>query len=165
MKETEVKKVVQDMAALKQQIAMLEVMLKEKKSYMQKYFTATGEENYSTDHASVFVQTKTSIEYDIPKLQETVDKELLDEFLVKNYTVTDWKGMAKFLKQKGILGKEIKPFVTVEKHVDKEKLSKLYEEERISLADLEGCYKATVTKSVALRLKDGAAHETIPVEK
>ena len=58
------------------------------------------------------------------------------------------------MKKHGVFGKDLKPYIFVDKQVNKQALSKLYEQKKISIKDLEGCYDVDVTKSVALRLKN-----------
>ena len=58
------------------------------------------------------------------------------------------------MKKAGLSFSDIRPFLFIDKKVNEAKLSKLYDREVISLDDLKGCYSSTVTKSIALRMKN-----------
>lgn len=155
---------VTEMAALKRQIAMLESMYKVKRNIMQKFFEKSGEKNYANDYASVYVQTKTTVDYDIPKLKNALDKELFNEIVERKPQITDWDGLLKLFKEKGIPKEEIKKYISVETAVSEKVVNKLYEEGELKLEDIEGCYTAKVTKTVALKLKEGQ-DENVVVQK
>lgn len=86
------------------------------------------------------------INWDIPKIEERFDKELLNVFIKKEYRVNDWEGLVKYLKQCGVSPKKFLSFIDVTKTVDKSKLDELGELGEIKLSDLKGCY--TVTENV-----------------
>lgn len=80
------------------------------------------------------------IEFDVGALEQKLDKELLNEFLVKEYFVSNMDGLIKYLKSCGVNPKKFKKFIDVRKQVDKKKLDELSELGEITLKDLEGCY-------------------------
>ena len=154
MKKVNVNELANDIVSISKQIAVLNGLLVAKKQTMAKYFDKVGKRSMSNDEATIFVQERTSVDYDVKKLEEKLDKEILSEFIDKSYTVNDWKEFIKFMKENGISGKDLKQYISVEKKVDKNKLSKLYEHGEIELSDLEGCYVAKVTKSIVVKIKD-----------
>lgn len=149
-----VDKLMDEIVYTQNQIDGLNMLLMQKKQTMAKYFEQSGKSSVSNDECTVYVQERTTVDYDIDAILETLDKELSDQFVDKSYKVTDWARFVSFMKDRGISGKEIKKFFLVEKKIDKEKLGKLYEHGIVSIEDLQGCYEAKVTKSVALRLKN-----------
>lgn len=154
-KKFNVNKQLEEIENLKKQISTLESYLTIKKQEFSQYFKSSGERTASNGSITVYVQQKTSIDYDIAKLEEKLEADLLSEFVDKTYTIPDWKAFKKFLKENDIPAKELKPYISVEKQVNEEKLSKLYDSGEITLQDLEGCYNAKVTNSVAMRLGNG----------
>lgn len=156
MAKIDIRKELEEAANLKRQIATLEQSLSIKKKLLSKYFSVTGKGSLNSFGATAFVQTKVSVEYDIPKLEEKLDKQVLKEFIEKNYVIQDWSGFIKLLKSHGVSKAELRPFLYVDKKVNKEKLEALYEKGSLSLEALEGCYTAKVVKSVALRLNENA---------
>lgn len=147
-------KTMQDIVSLNNQIAGLKMLLQHKKDQMAKYFSVTGNKSVANDECTVFVQERTKIEYDVDAILKSLGKEEAKRFVDWNYSVPDFKRFALFLKSKGIDPKDVRPFLFVTKEVNQEKLTKLYEQGEITLEDLEGCYTASVTKSVALRMKN-----------
>lgn len=147
-------KTMQDIVSLNNQIAGLKMLLQHKKDQMAKYFTVTGQKSIANEECTVFVQERTKIEYDVDAILKSLGKEEAKRFVDWHYTIPDFKRFALFLKSKGIEPKDVRPFLFVTKEVNQDKLTKLYEQGDITLEDLEGCYTASVTKSVALRMKN-----------
>lgn len=147
-------KTMQDIVYLNNQIAGLKMLLQHKKDQMAKYFTVTGQKSVANDECTVFVQERTKIEYDVDAILETLGKDEAKRFVEWSYSIPDFKRFALFLKSKGITAKDVRPFLSVKKEVNQDKLTKLYEKGEITLEDLDGCYTASVTKSVALRMKN-----------
>ena len=152
-KKVNVKQVVEEIGLLKIKIAEFEHMLSEKKKIMSRYFDSSGKSSITSGSTTVYVQTKTTIDYDIPAMKKKLDKDLFDEIVKRQYKVSDIRGLKLFLKKHDIDISDIKEYIEVEQSVDKDRLSKLYETGEITLADLEGCYDAKVTKTVAQRIK------------
>lgn len=136
------------------QIKGLNMILSEKKRTMAKYFSQSGKTRISNDEAIVFKQERTTIEYDVDAIIANVPKELHDQFIDKAYEISDFKALCRYLKRQNIDPKTIRPYISVKKSVNQAKLSKMYEQNKITLQDLEGCYEATTTESVALRMKN-----------
>lgn len=153
-KKVNVDKVMDDIVYIQNQIDGLNMLLVQKKQTMAKYFEASGEKSISNDDCTVYVQERTTVDYDVDAIMDAVPKDLTDQFINKSYEIRDWKQFVAFMKKHGISGKDLKPYISVFREVDKHALSKLYEQKKISINDLEGCYDVHVTKSVALRLKD-----------
>lgn len=147
-------KTMQDIVSLNNQIAGLKMLLQHKKDQMAKYFTVTGQKSVANDECTVFVQERTKIEYNVDAILETLGKDEAKRFVEWSYSIPDFKQFALFLKSKGITAKDVRPFLSVKKEVNQNKLTKLYEKGEITLEDLDGCYTASVTKSVALRMKN-----------
>ena len=94
-----------------------------------------------------------NIEYFLDKLKEKLDKEILNEVVKKNYTVQDMQGLIKLLKAHGIKPTLFKQYILVNESVNKEILKQLYATGDISKKDLEGCYKAVLSKSIQVKRK------------
>lgn len=154
-KTVNVKQVVEEIGNLKIRITELEHILSEKKKVMAHYFEKSGKNTFSSGGTTVYVQTKTTIDYDIPALKKKLDRDLYEQIVDRKYVISDINGFKKFIDAPDIpfTFSDLKPFISVEKSVNKDQLSKLYEIGEISLNDLDGCYNAKVTKTVAQRIK------------
>lgn len=155
-KTVNVKQVVEEIGTLKIRIVELEHILSEKKKVIGKYFDKSGKTTLSSGNTTVYVQTKTTIDYDIPALKKKLDKVLYDQIVDKKYIISDIKGLKEFINNSctPFSFVDLKPFISVERSVNKEQLSRLYENGKLSLDDLDGCYNAKVTKTVAQRIKE-----------
>lgn len=153
-KKISVDQTMNDIVYLQNQIDGLNMLLVQKKEIMAAYFQKSGHKSVSNDECVVYTQERTTVDYDIDKITEKVDPKLTELFIEKEYTISDWKAFGRFCKQNDISASQLRPFIHVMKSINKDRLTKLYEHDKISLKDLEGCYTAKVTKSVALRLKD-----------
>lgn len=155
-KTVNVKQLVEEIGTLKMNIVQMEHILSEKKKIIGHFFDKSGKTSISSGNTTVYVQTKTTIDYDIPALKKKLDKELYDQIVDKKYVISDIEGLKKFINQQDTPFSfiDLKPFISVEKSVNKEQLSNLYEKGELSLDDLDGCYSAKVTKTVAQRIKE-----------
>ena len=155
-KTVNVKQVVEEIGTLKIRIVELEHILSEKKKVIGKYFDKSGKTSLSSGNTTVYVQTKTTIDYDIPALKKKLDKELYDQIVDKKYIISDIKGLKEFINNLDTPFSfvDLKPFISVERSVNKEQLSRLYENGKLSFDDLDGCYNAKVMKTVAQRIKE-----------
>lgn len=155
-KTVNVKQLVEEIGTLKMNIVQMEHILSEKKKIIGHFFDKSGKTSISSGNTTVYVQTKTTIDYDIPALKKKLDKELYDQIVDKKYVISDIEGLKKFINQPDTPFSfiDLKPFISVEKSVNKEQLSNLYEKGELSLDDLDGCYSAKVTKTVAQRIKE-----------
>lgn len=163
MAKVSVDQTMDDIVHIQNQINGLQLLLNEKKSTMAKYFDKTGERTVSSDECTVYVQERTSIEYDIDALREILPKEQFSSFVESTYTVYDWKAFCRFLKDNGISPKELRPYISITREVNQNKLSELYKRGVIKLTQLKGCYTATVKKSVVLKMKN--IEREIPIQE
>jgi hypothetical protein len=85
--------------------------------------------------------------WDVDKLEQKLDKELCNEFVVKKYNISDMQGLIKYLKSCGVNPKKFKQYISVEKSVNVNALNQLSEVGDISKEDIEGCY--TVNKAAS----------------
>lgn len=154
MAKISIDRTMQDIVFINNQLAGLKMLLDQKKSIMAKFFQKSGEKSVSNDEATVFVQERTKVDYDVDAILKKVDKKLAKKFIDRTYTVSDWDGFIAMLKRVDVPLEKIRPFISIKREVNQEKLSKLYEQGKLSIIDLEGCYEATTTQSVALRMKN-----------
>ena len=152
-KKVSIDQIMDDIVSVQNQIDGLNMLLVQKKQTMAKYFEQSGKTSLSNEDCTVYVQERTTVDYDIDAIQEKLPKEVYSQFIEKEY-VADWDNLVRFMKAKGIKGSEIRNYFFVNKKIDKEKLSSMYERGKLSVHELEGCYTAKVTKSVALKLKN-----------
>lgn len=156
-----INKVMDEISSIQNQITGLQLLLKNKKAIMAKYFDKSGKRTASSDECTVYVQEHTKIEYDINKILKSVDKSLTNQFIDKSYIITSPKELFTYLKQYGITAMQLSRWITVNKEVNQEKLNTLYEHGKISINDLKGCYEAKTNKSIVLKLKN--TNREIPI--
>lgn len=152
-KKVKIEQVMDEVVSLNNQIRGLEMLLSQKKAVVGKYFEATGNRQLQNDEATVFLSERTSIKYDVQKVVKKLGKKAY-AFVDRTYTILDWDGFTRLCSAHGISPKELKQFVFVDKVVNQDKLSKLYEKGEVSLDELSGCYDATVNRSVVLKMKN-----------
>lgn len=152
-KKVKIEQVMDEVISLNNQIRGLEMLLNQKKAMVGKYFEATGNRQLQNDEATVFLSERTNIKYDVQKVVKKLGKKAYT-FVDRTYTILDWKAFTHLCTSHGISQEELKQVVFVEKVVNQDKLSKLYEKGQVSLDELSGCYDATVNKSVVLKMKN-----------
>lgn len=83
---------------------------------------------------------KTSIDFDVDKLESRLGKKFSKEVIEKKYTITDFNRLVIYLRSCGVDPKVFKSFLSVIKTVDEKKLVKLADLGLIRKEQLEGCY-------------------------
>lgn len=154
MSKINLNQLMDDIVHINNQLTGLNLLLKNKKHILSKYFVASGNRRLDGDEITAYEQTRTTIEYDVPKIIATLDKELTSQFIDKTYSIVDWESFVKFCKSKGIKPAELRKYIRVTSTVNQKKLNLLYDKNKVTLNDLKGCYEANVTKSVALKFKN-----------
>ena len=145
MPKISIDKTMQDIVHINNQLAGLQMLLDQKKATMAKYFDKTGERSVANDECSVYVQERTHIDYDVDAILELLDQDITDQFVDRTRSVKDWSAFVAMCKRHGITPKELRPYISVSRSVNQEKLSKLYEKGVVSLSDLKGCYTQKVS--------------------
>ena len=163
MAKVSVDQVMDDIVHVQNQINGLTMLLNQKKATMAKYFDKTGERSASNDDCTVQVQERTNIDYDIDALKQTLPRDQYDSFVVTEHSIDDWKGFCRLLKKHGLTAQEVRPFISIVRKVDQQKLNQMYEHGAITIQDLHGCYTATVKKSIVLKLKN--TEREIPIKE
>lgn len=163
MAKVSVDQVMNDIVHVQNQINGLTMLLNQKKATMAKYFDKTGERSASNDECTVYVQERTNIDYDIDALKQTLPRDQYDSFVVTEHSIDDWKGFCRLLKKHGLTAQEVRPFISIVRKVDQQKLNQMYEHGAITIQDLHGCYTATVKKSIVLKLKN--TEREIPIKE
>lgn len=163
MAKVSVDQVMDDIVHVQNQINGLTMLLNQKKATMAKYFDKTGERSASNDDCTVYVQERTNIDYDIDALKQSLPRDQYDSFVVTEHSIDDWKGFCRLLKKHGLTAQEVRPFISIVRKVDQQKLNQMYEHGAITIQDLHGCYTATVKKSIVLKLKN--TEREIPIKE
>ena len=163
MAKVSVDQVMDDIVHVQNQINGLTMLLNQKKATMAKYFDKTGERSASNDDCTVYVQERTNIDYDIDALKQSLPRDQYDSFVVTEHSIDDWKGFCRILKKHGLTSQDVRPFISIVRKVDQQKLNQMYEHGAITIQDLHGCYTATVKKSIVLKLKN--TEREIPIKE
>ena len=153
-KKISVNDTLNDIVCLKNQIAGLTMLLDQKKSIMAKYFDKTGNRTVSNDDCTVYVAERTNIEYDTEKLKKKLPPSILKRVVLVQREISDWGEFVRVMKKHNIYPIELKDTLNKKEVVDQKELTKLYENGTISLDDLDGCYTASVKKSIVLKMNN-----------
>ena len=101
-------------------------------------------QNDNFSYKATIVDNK-KIDFNVEMIEQILDKEVLDEILIKKYEITDYDGLIKYLKTLGANPKIFKQYIHCDKKIDKDKLNHCSELGFVSLDDLEGCYNISIT--------------------
>lgn len=161
MAKIDLNKLMEDIVSINNQVQGLNMLLTNKKHILAKYFQKSGNRSIRSDNVTCYQQDRTKITYDIPAIKRSLPKDKYKLFINDKHYVMDWDGFVRMCKAHNISPNDLRPFISVESEVDQEKLKKLYDKKVIGIEDLEGCYDATVTSSVALKFNN--VDRTIPM--
>lgn len=87
---------------------------------------------------------KNNLEFDIGKLERSLDKETLKQVITRHYSIIDYDRFVKYLKSIGADPAKVKEFLAVTKDVDTSAIDRLAELGKIDTSVVEKA--ATVTK-------------------
>lgn len=85
--------------------------------------------------------SKKQIVWNIEKLEKRLGKDICNEFIDKEYKVTDMDGLVKYLKSCGVNPKKFKQYIEIQKSVNQEALNQLSEIGDITSEDVKGCFE------------------------
>ena len=100
--------------------------------------------------------TPVSVTFLADKLEEKLDKQLVESIVHKEVVIEDWNGFIEYMKELGANSKEVKKFISVNKVVDKKALENAEKLGQVSLKELKGCY---TTKQSAAYLRTEISEE------
>jgi len=100
---------------------------------------------------SCFIVTKRIIEYDIPAIEENVEKEMCRRFIDDTVTMNT-NDFIRICKRNGVSPKAFARIMDRKKQVNEDKLGKLVESGELAIDDLEGCYQSKESKTVSIRV-------------
>lgn len=90
------------------------------------------------------------VNYDVHALEAKFEKDMLNEFVITQYVVTDMDKLKLLAKEADISANEFKSCIRADKQVDKEALKRMHQLGDIKVSDLRGCYTAKITKKITL---------------
>lgn len=154
MAKIDLNQLMSDIVHINNQLNGLNLLLKNKKQLLGKYFQKSGNRRVDGDEVTAYEQTRTKVEYNVPKILAKLPKSTTSLFIDKHYEITDWAGFVALCKANCIKPEKLRQYIRVSSEVNQTKLSVLYDKGKVTLSDLDGCYEATVTKSIALKFKN-----------
>lgn len=153
---------IQDIVRAAREIELKIAKLKDdydrEKAKIQKYFDEKGTKSVEvvsqTEGHTVLVASKVeriTINYNAEALKEKLKREVYEEIVDKSYFIKDVEGLKYALRSRGVTGEEFRGLVGVTESINKEKIKQLYSIGDIKQAQLNGCYTATISKSVQIK--------------
>ena len=158
-----VNQIMDEVVSIQNQISGLQALLKNRKLILGHYFDKSGNRTVSNDECTAYVREATEVVYDVKSLKEKLDPELFNFCVETTRTIHDWNAFVEMCKEHGIKPSDLKPLISVDRKVDSSKLNTLYEQNKLKVSDIEGCYQAKVTKSIVLKMKN--VDKEIPIKK
>lgn len=150
---------------LNKHIESLNQEYNELKEKIQKYFDKKDIKTMDVDNIHVVKSERLNITYNAEMLELKLknstshdarnNKEIINEVIVRAYSIVDYDGLVTLLKRRGVRPGEFKEHVRIVRAVDKKALNKLFEVGDLDIKQLEGCYEATITKSISIKEKQG----------
>jgi hypothetical protein len=145
------------------QVAALLIKIDERKQIVQQYFDNNGIKKLEVESNSKIGSLKlvakrserVTIKYDIDKLKKRLDPEIFLEISKRSYIITNIDAMIKLMKDNGISAKDFKALIEADIKVDNQAIKRLYDAHEINMADIKGCYDATINKFIKVEEGQG----------
>ena len=131
-------------------INRLQKEIDENKKIFNKFFKVSDKKSFSYDGNSCYRVERNKIKYDINKIEANINRNLTKYFIDKNYNV-NFAMFKQICKHNKIDYKIFRKAFTIDKQINENKLNELYENNKISLEDLKGCYELQKSESIAIR--------------
>lgn len=149
---------------LEEQVGRMLLKIDENKKSIQKYFDENNLKRMDVPISdgtgkSLNVVCKKSeratIKYDVDKLKQRLDDEMFIEVTKRSYLIKDINAMIKLVRDAGVKAKEFKSLIEAKITPDGQAIKRLYDAGEITMKQLKGAYKATISKSIKITEETG----------
>jgi hypothetical protein len=159
---SKIHQVIRDIVSIEEQIVSLQALMRTSKQKVQAFMQSRGiedmmipvdKESSATEYYHTRIASRLTVKYDVSKLKRVLDKEMQNEVIQKQYAIVDMNTMVALLKRHKVPVDKFKECIHVTESVDSARLKQLYDSNEILMEDIEGCYTATLTKSLSIKRK------------
>ena len=149
---------------LEEQTGKLLLQIDENKKKIQQYFDENGIKQMevpvseTSKRKTVVVCKKTeraTVKYDVDKLKEKLDDEMFIEVTNRSYQITDIDAMIKLMRDAGVRARDFKALIEAKITPDTQAIKRLYDAGEITMKQLKGTFKATISKSIKISEETG----------
>ena len=143
-------------AELEEQAGKLLLKIDENKKKIQKHFDSSNGEKKVVisinENLNVICKKseRCTITYDVDKLKKRLDDETFIEITDREYKIKDINAMIRLMKDAGVKASDFKSLIEVDIKPNKQMIKMLYDAGEISMKQLNGTYKATISKSIKI---------------
>ena len=149
---------------LEEQTGKLLLQIDENKQKIQQYFDENGIKQMevpvseTSKSKTVVVCKKTeraTVKYDVDKLKEKLDDEMFIEVTNRSYQIKDIDAMIKLMRDAGVRARDFKALIEAKITPDTQAIKRLYDAGEITMKQLKGTFKATISKSIKISEETG----------
>ena len=149
---------------LEEQAGKLLLQIDENKKKIQNFFDENGVKQMEVPVSKTSKKTtkvvcrkleRATIKYDVDKLKERLDDEVFIEVTKRSYLIKDIDAMIKLMKESGVRAKDFKALIEAKVTPDTQAIKRLYDAGEITMKQLKGTYKATISKSIKISEETG----------
>ena len=149
---------------LEEQTGKLLLQIDENKKKIQQYFDENGIKQMevpvseTSKRKTVVVCKKTeraTVKYDVDKLREKLDDEMFIEVTNRSYQIKDIDAMIKLMRDAGVRARDFKALIEAKITPDTQAIKRLYDAGEITMKQLKGTFKATISKSIKISEETG----------
>ena len=149
---------------LEEQTGKLLLQIDENKKKIQQYFDENGIKQMevpvseTSKRKTVVVCKKTeraTVKYDVDKLKEKLDDEMFIEVTNRSYQIKDIDAMIKLMRDAGVRARDFKALIEAKITPDTQSIKRLYDAGEITMKQLKGTFKATISKSIKISEETG----------
>lgn len=149
---------------LEEQAGKLLLQIDENKKKIQNFFDENGVKQMEVPVSKTSKKItkvvcrkleRATIKYDVDKLKERLDDEVFIEVTKRSYLIKDIDAMIKLMKESGVRAKDFKALIEAKVTPDTQAIKRLYDAGEITMKQLKGTYKATISKSIKISEETG----------
>ena len=149
---------------LEEQTGKLLLQIDENKKKIQQYLDENGIKQMevpvseTSKSKTVVVCKKTeraTVKYDVDKLKEKLDDEMFIEVTNRSYQIKDIDAMIKLMRDAGVRARDFKALIEAKITPDTQAIKRLYDAGEITMKQLKGTFKATISKSIKISEETG----------
>ena len=149
---------------LEEQTGKLLLQIDEHTKKIQQYFDENGIKQMevpvseTSKSKTVVVCKKTeraTVKYDVDKLKEKLDDEMFIEVTNRSYQIKDIDAMIKLMRDAGVRARDFKALIEAKITPDTQAIKRLYDAGEITMKQLKGTFKATISKSIKISEETG----------
>jgi hypothetical protein len=143
---------INEMFTLKKQRESIDAKYQARRLELLRVFDKSPLKKLSSGLHTAICKKSLVMDYDVEKMDKNnkLPQDLKAKIINKEILIENYPAIVQLLKDAGVSPADFKKYISVRKTVNKDVVKQLFEQELISLDDIQGCYTADMKRSIEI---------------